>query len=971
MPCSVTIQDVRGVIPSGQTEITILRVAGDAPGCNEVTITSNSLGVSATAQVINNQFVADLPITVNPKPVCGASIDLHVECDDPPDVCFPVTIPLRCCEIDILWVQGLTPGHVLNPTAIQVAGHAFGCPHPPRANATVTVTVTTSTGAVIGTASTSVDDNSGSFSATVPIGAATPVVCGETVTVVASCASGMTCQHTETFTLNCADCYRVVAVPNLSAPCVGPVGSQYKKIALDFQIGLPTGVTSRDFYWDYGGGIQSSPFTATVSATNPIFRDRDIQDLPAGHYTACLRFVRNKPENCVEYCIHFDVVCGGGGSCPVVHPTPVIDPTCANGKHRVTLAVDVNVPAGQTLVANWDYDGAGTLGPPIVVSAPAAGPAAVTTVSQDHNYLPGTYTATLHTTLPTNCPDQTVTFTVPACPTDPCALEITAIDVIVGNCDPATGKREVTATATVSGANSTDQYQWQWQAMVPSTTSLPAPQGLTQTHWYDAPGPVSNVTRETITLTAFRDLNCHHSLSVPVDIPGCGTACPQIDNLQLDAAAAPCTPDGSHRTVSLNASITGSGVNEYVWTFGDGATQTIPGNAGPATTHDFAAPGTYTVDLEIKGPGNCDTHLSQQVMVPVCCPTITGIGVAQSPCQTGTPTVPVQLTAQGTGAASSFAWDFGDGTPAVSTTTTQAPLHNYAIVNNAPTQYTATVTANEPGCPPARFTLTFTVNPCNETPPPSKTSIDLCTGLLWTAIIISIIGAIAVLVGCVLMQIPYTALAGEIVSWIGLGLITLAAVLFLLWWIFCRFITPCDVILTFIHLLLVLIPVFALISIIVGLLGSFNPLCWVKAVATFAYWGTVLGMLYWLANNRHCITENPSGGSASSSSSPLTNDGPARLEPPPSAVRERPHATPQAQPRGADRPQALAAVAVSGPPEMPVKERTQAAGLGDVVKSVTSAIGIHPCAGCHKRAEALNRAFPFGGVKTPPADGRT
>ncbi len=36
-------------------------------------------------------------------------------------------------------------------------------------------------------------------------------------------------------------------------------------------------------------------------------------------------------------------------------------------------------------------------------------------------------------------------------------------------------------------------------------------------------------------------------------------------------------------------------------------------------------------------------------------------------------------------------------------------------------------------------------------------------------------------------------------------------------------------------------------------------------------------------------------------------------------------------------------------------------GLGDVVKRATSSFGIRPCAGCERRAVALNRKFVFSG----------
>lgn len=36
-------------------------------------------------------------------------------------------------------------------------------------------------------------------------------------------------------------------------------------------------------------------------------------------------------------------------------------------------------------------------------------------------------------------------------------------------------------------------------------------------------------------------------------------------------------------------------------------------------------------------------------------------------------------------------------------------------------------------------------------------------------------------------------------------------------------------------------------------------------------------------------------------------------------------------------------------------------GLGDVIKRVTSSVGIKPCGGCERRASALNRWMVFSG----------
>jgi hypothetical protein len=39
----------------------------------------------------------------------------------------------------------------------------------------------------------------------------------------------------------------------------------------------------------------------------------------------------------------------------------------------------------------------------------------------------------------------------------------------------------------------------------------------------------------------------------------------------------------------------------------------------------------------------------------------------------------------------------------------------------------------------------------------------------------------------------------------------------------------------------------------------------------------------------------------------------------------------------------------------------KAVGLGDTLKRVSAAIGIRPCGGCRRRAEALNRRAVFTG----------
>jgi hypothetical protein len=49
----------------------------------------------------------------------------------------------------------------------------------------------------------------------------------------------------------------------------------------------------------------------------------------------------------------------------------------------------------------------------------------------------------------------------------------------------------------------------------------------------------------------------------------------------------------------------------------------------------------------------------------------------------------------------------------------------------------------------------------------------------------------------------------------------------------------------------------------------------------------------------------------------------------------------------------------SNAPRLPPPADGEVRGLGDLIKRVTSAVGIAPCGNCDRRAEVLNRIMPF------------
>jgi hypothetical protein len=52
-------------------------------------------------------------------------------------------------------------------------------------------------------------------------------------------------------------------------------------------------------------------------------------------------------------------------------------------------------------------------------------------------------------------------------------------------------------------------------------------------------------------------------------------------------------------------------------------------------------------------------------------------------------------------------------------------------------------------------------------------------------------------------------------------------------------------------------------------------------------------------------------------------------------------------------------IILEGLTEETTDQKLESSGLGDMITSITSAVGIESCDGCKRRAEALNRMFPW------------
>lgn len=127
--------------------------------------------------------------------------------------------------------------------------------------------------------------------------------------------------------------------------------------------------------------------------------------------------------------------------------------------------------------------------------------------------------------------------------------------------------------------------------------------------------------------------------------------------------------------VSFTDTSTGNPTS-WTWNFGDNQTSTARN-----PSHIYTTAGTYTVTLTVTNSGGSNTT-SRQINVSVAPPTVDFTFSPTSP----TTSTPVTFTQQTSGGATTFAWDFNDGSTGTGATVT----HTFAVAKTYAVKLTAT-----------------------------------------------------------------------------------------------------------------------------------------------------------------------------------------------------------------------------------------------------------------------------------------
>ncbi|MCK4830715.1 PKD domain-containing protein [bacterium] len=294
--------------------------------------------------------------------------------------------------------------------------------------------------------------------------------------------------------------------------------------------------------------------------------------------------------------------------CPIVRDVNVNIGDCnESGRRAVTLTAEI-VPADANPVYSYFNFGDGT------------GYSIATTdlnPSVTHYYnIPGPYTAKLEIIIPDRCPGTEIEIPVlEPCDGCPPVMIDDIIAAVAEDCNDD-GTRNVTLTPILNAFADPTQiqkYRWEFSSGIATIEIIPE-ENPEITKKFPAPG--NSEVEYTVTFTVLRLDGCIDTKIKRIIVPGCQAECPKIEN--IDVIVGPCVST-SKRRVTLDATINGGGVSKYIWDFGDGDSEEINASSeDPRTTHEYNAPGHYTVTLTIEGPDQCRDSKQIEIDVPKC-----------------------------------------------------------------------------------------------------------------------------------------------------------------------------------------------------------------------------------------------------------------------------------------------------------------------------------------------------------------
>jgi len=345
--------------------------------------------------------------------------------------------------------------------------------------------------------------------------------------------------------------------------------------------------------------------------------------------------------------------------------------------------------ADLTPIASYQFD-FGDGGPVVTTTAPTA-------IAQHTYATAGSYTVTLTTTDTGSNTSSPASATISVQPDFAPVASVTVTQLS----SPALTLRADGSGSTDADLTPIASYQFDFGDGSPVVTTT-APTAIAQ-HTYAAAG--SYTVTLTVTDTG-NNASTSASATSNVDPPPEVAPVASVTVTELSTPALTVRADGSGST---DADLTP--IATYQFDFGDGSPVVTTAAPTAIAQHTYAAGGSYTVTLTATDTGNntstpaSATISVQSDLAPVASVTVT---------QLSSPALSVRADGSGSTDAdltpiASYHFNFGDGSPVVTTTApTAIAQHTYAAAGTYTVTLTATDTGNNTSTPAS---ATITVNP--------------------------------------------------------------------------------------------------------------------------------------------------------------------------------------------------------------------------------------------------------------------
>lgn len=118
----------------------------------------------------------------------------------------------------------------------------------------------------------------------------------------------------------------------------------------------------------------------------------------------------------------------------------------------------------------------------------------------------------------------------------------------------------------------------------------------------------SEVGVYTVSLEAIDINNCNNTVFIPVSVE-------PLPLPDFEFTVGLCDTTAVFNDLSTG---NGSDISEWIWTYGDGLSDTIYAPGNPDVTHKYLVPSLYTVELTVINANNCHNVFSQEVLVRPC-----------------------------------------------------------------------------------------------------------------------------------------------------------------------------------------------------------------------------------------------------------------------------------------------------------------------------------------------------------------